>query len=148
MKNLVPRLRKAKRLYVCTVLLLLFLAPQIYARAKNSPDNSSAILSDRYSQISQEAEESQKKGKFEKAIEEFNKSRKIAIKISDKEKECDTLIKLGLLYWNTGNLNISSQFYSDAQSIAQENGLKTLEENCQNALKIRSLYNQGKKYRY
>ena len=147
MKNLVLKLRKAKKLYVCTVLLLLFLTPQIYARAKNSPDNSSAILSDRYSQISQEAEELRKKGEFEKSIEEFNKSRKIAINISDKEKECDTLTKLGLLYWNTGNLNKSSQFFSDAQSIAQENGLKTLEEKCQNALKIHSLYKQGKKYR-
>ena len=65
----------------------------------------------------------------------------------EREKEGEVLIKLGLLYWNIGKLKVSSQYYNDALSIAQKNGLKKLKEECENALIIYSLYNQGKKYR-
>ncbi|UCE42022.1 MAG: CHAT domain-containing protein [Candidatus Aminicenantes bacterium] len=147
MKNSALKSREVKKLYICTFISLLFLTSQIYSWIITSQDNSSVTLTDRFLQLLQKAEELQKNGEFEKAIEEFNELRKIANKISEKEKECDTLIKLGLLYWNIGRLKLSSQYYSYAQSIANKNGLKELGEQCQNALKIYSFYNQGKKYR-
>jgi len=113
----------------------------------DSSDNSSAILSDRYSQLTLEAEELQINGEFEKAIEVFNKSMKIAKEISDREKECNALIKLGLLYWNIGKLKISSKYYSEANSLAKANNFIEFKGHCQNALEIYSLYNQGKNYR-
>jgi CHAT domain-containing protein/Tfp pilus assembly protein PilF len=115
--------------------------------AKSLSKNSSATSSDRYSQLTQEAKELQSKGEFEKAIEVFEESMEIAKETPDRKKECNALIKLGLMYWNIGKLKISSQYYLDAQSIAKTNSLKNLEEICKNALEIYSLYNQGKKYR-
>ena len=147
MKNLVRKLRKQEKLFIGIFLLLFLFSPPTNSQTLKQSDDSSAIFSTEYSQIFLEAEKLQKEGEFEKAIEEFNKSREIAKKLSDKEKECRSLIKLGLLYWNVGKLKLSSQYYSDALAIAKESRLKKLEEKCQNSLKIYLLYNQGKKFR-
>jgi CHAT domain-containing protein/Tfp pilus assembly protein PilF len=147
MKNLFGKQRKEKRLLFCSILVCLILAANNYSWDIISPEYSSTTSSDQYSKLFHEAEEFQKNGEFEKAIEIFTQSREIAKNISDKEKECDALIKLGLLYWNIGKLKISSKYYSDALSLAKENDLKSLEIRCQNVLEIYSLYNQGKKYR-
>jgi CHAT domain-containing protein len=147
MKNLVFNLRQAQKLIFSTFLLFLILSPPIHPQIADSSDNSTKFLSNKYSQISSEAEELQHKGEFEKSIEMFSKSREIARKMSDREKEGEALVKLGLLYWNIGKLKESSQYYNDALSIIQKNGLKKLKEECENALRIYSLYNQGKKYR-
>ncbi len=147
MKNLLCKQRKVKSLIVCTSLVGLILTANSYSLEMNSSKYSSLTVSDQYSKLFHEAEEFQKNGEFEMAIEIFAQTKKIAKNFSYKEKECDALIKLGLLYWNIGKLEISLKYFSDAQSLAKEIGMQNLEEKCKNSLEIYSLYNQGKKYR-
>ena len=75
------------------------------------------------------AESYRKAGEFKKAIEFFEKSLNIAVQISNKEKESESLIKLGLMYWNIGKLKQSSAYYRQALSLAKILNLKEKEEN-------------------
>lgn len=100
-----------------------------------------------YSQFFTQAEKFRLNGEFEKSIEFFEKSLSIAKKIADKEKQCDSFLKLGLLNWNLGQLKDSSIKYKQALFLAQKLNLKNKKEECQNALEIYRLYNDGKKFR-
>ena len=147
MKNWIRIKGERKKLSTSAYLYLFILLLQMFPKILSASDNSFALSSERYSQLILEAEEFRINGEFEKAIEVFDKSMKIAKDIHSPEKECNALIKLGLMYWNIGKLEISSQYYSEAKSIANTNNLKEIEEHCQNTLEIYSLYNQGKNHR-
>ena len=71
----------------------------------------------------------------------------LARKIDSKEEEVKCLISLGLLYWNIGELEKSSEKYKKALSIAKKINLKDKLEHCRTALEIYRLYKEGKKYR-
>jgi len=147
MKTYIRKIGKVKKLSINVTLFLLILSHQIFPMFHSFLNYSSTPMSDRYSQLVQNAEELRINGEFEKAIEVFDKSLELAKEIPDKEKECEALIKLGLMYWNIGKIKISSQHYRNALSIAKSHNLKHQEEYIQKSLKIYSLYNLGKKYR-
>ncbi len=60
----------------------------------------------------------------------------LARKIDNKEEEVKCLISLGLLCWNIGELEESSEKYKKALSIAKKFNLKNKLEHCRTALKI------------
>ena len=91
MNNFIRGLRKVKKLFISTFLLLLIITPQINSWISSSPEEFSTTIPDRYSQLSQEAEEMRKNGEFEKAIEVFDKLKIIAKNNSDKEKNSFSL---------------------------------------------------------
>ena len=100
-----------------------------------------------YSQDFTLADKFRKDGKFDKSIELFEKSLNIAMRYSDQEKECESLLKLGLLNWNIGKLKESAYHYERALKFAQKLNLIDLQVESQSALKIYSLYEEGKKFR-
>jgi CHAT domain-containing protein/tetratricopeptide (TPR) repeat protein len=148
MKDLTGKKTRAIRLFISTTLSLLIFASHIYSIGTISHQDVSLLTaSSQYERLLQDAEGQRKNGEFEKAIELYDKSLAEAKKIPDDKKVCEVLIKLGLMYWNTGDLKLSAQYYSDAASIAKRNHLVELEELCKNALQIYSLYNEGKTFR-
>jgi len=104
-------------------------------------------LTQEYVRLFTQAKKLQEDGKFEKSIRFFEKSLNIARKIPSETKECESLIKLGLMYWNTGKLKESSEYYKLTLNLAQNLNLKNLEEKSQKALEIYKLYNEGKNFR-
>ena len=104
-------------------------------------------IESQYFQFSNQAEQYRLAGEFEKSIDLFEKSFQTAEKMHDSEKECIALMKLGLLYWNTGNLNISTEKYSSALAIAEKFNLNKQQEEIKNALEIFNLYSEGKNFR-
>ncbi len=70
-----------------------------------------------------------------------------ARKVGNKEWESKCLIDLGILYWNIGELEGSSDKYKKAMFIAKELNFKKKLEHCQTALEIHRLYQEGKKFR-
>jgi len=100
-----------------------------------------------YYQLFTQAEKLRKQGEFKKSIEFLKKSLPIAKKISDKEKECEPLINLGLMFWNVGKLEQSTIYYKQALSLAQKLNLEEQQKICQSALNIYRLYSEGKKFR-
>lgn len=112
--------------------------------------SSSAFIKEiesQYFQFSIQAEQYRLAGEFEKSIDLFEKSFQTAEKLHDTEKECIALMKLGLLYWNTGKLNISTEKYSSALAIAKNFNLNKQQEEIKNALEIFNLYSEGKNFR-
>jgi CHAT domain-containing protein/Tfp pilus assembly protein PilF len=127
--------------------LLSFFALELFSSQKREPPKGPLDLRLQYNQIFKMAEEFQSNGEFEKSIEFFQKSLDTAKRISDKEKECESLIKLGLLYWNTIKFEKSAEMYIQALSLARELNLKKEQEECRTALEIYRLYTKGKKHR-
>ena len=135
--------KKTNKLIFALFFISSFLILELYPLQKKS----FTTLEDQYSQYSKEGKNFRLNGEFQNAIELFEKSLNFAKKIPDKEKECSTLLKLGLMYWNIGRLKKSSEFYKNALSLAQKLNLKNEQEESQNALKIYVFYSEGKKHR-
>ncbi len=104
-------------------------------------------LEQEYFQLFTFAEKIRKDGKFEESIRLFEKSLSVARKITDKKKQCGSLLKLGLLYWNIGQLKESSFHYEHALKLAQRLDLKGMQVESQSALEIYWLYEEGKRFR-
>jgi len=100
-----------------------------------------------YSQFFTQGEKSKIDGQFIESIKLFEQSLIIARKIQNKRKECESLLKLGLLYWNIGEFKESSDHHEQALYLAKELNQKNFQEKCRNALEIHRLYKEGKKFR-
>jgi len=116
--------------------------------------NTQANILDKKSDLNQIYEsavksgEMQKKGgNFKQAIDAFTQALKLAREIGNKEGEVDCLIRLGLMYWNIGQLDQSSKKYNQALALAQKIDLSDREQECRNFLEIYRLYEDGKRFR-
>lgn len=93
------------------------------------------------------AQTSQNDGNFDEALVVYKDCLKMAIKIVDREKEAKVLLKLGLIFWNKGDLISSYNKYKDALIIGQKYNFKNILIKAESALEIQDLYNGAKKYR-
>ncbi|MFC2167957.1 CHAT domain-containing protein, partial [Acidobacteriota bacterium] len=83
-------------------------------------------------------------GKFELAVKSFEESLSLAVEKSDKKIQMDCYQNLGLLFWNLGRIDESSESYSKALKIAQELNLSQTIKICESAVEINLLYLEGK----
>jgi len=93
------------------------------------------------------AERLLKEGDFHRAIGLFKQELKIAKEIDDEYIQVKCYMRLGLLYWNIGQLEESSEFYIKAESLAKKLSLQNELEKCRCALEIYRSYLDGKEYR-
>jgi CHAT domain-containing protein/tetratricopeptide (TPR) repeat protein len=100
-------------------------------------------LEQEYQQLFAQAEKSRLDGKFDESVEKFLF---ILRKINDKEKQCQSLQKLGLLYWNADQIDQSEKIYNQALSIAKESNLEKNIKECQYALEIQKVYKEGNNF--
>jgi len=105
---------------IIVALIFLFSPCQILLSFQN---NSSAGLSfgseEKYSEYFDLGENSRLRGDYEESIKYFEKSLDLARKNNDKKAEINSLIKLGLLHWNTGWVSKSIAAYKEAFSVAE-----------------------------
>jgi CHAT domain-containing protein len=100
-----------------------------------------------YSEYFSQGERSRLQGDYGEAIELFTKALSLAQKSKDARAEIESLIKLGLLYWNTGNPDDSAGFYKKALAIAEEEGTAEKKEEIQKYIQIYDDYQDGKEFR-
>jgi tetratricopeptide (TPR) repeat protein len=135
---------KTRKLIFVTLVSLFFafycFSPELFPLSK-------VDLEQEYSELFTIADKLRKEGKFNKSIELFQKSLSIAKRVSNKEKEFESLLKLGLLNWNIGQLKESCVHYERAFRLAQELNQKDFQGKCQNPLKISTLYLEGRRLR-
>ena len=98
-----------------------------------------------YTYYFNEADNSRKNGEFEKSISLLEELLQITRKNSD--DECEIFLRLGLLYWNLGDLDQSSNYYKQALHLAERIGLKSKQQEAKTTIEIFNLYSDGKKYR-
>jgi tetratricopeptide (TPR) repeat protein len=94
-----------------------------------------------------EADNLRKNGEFEKSITLLEELLQAARKNSDDKKKCEIFLRLGLLYWNLGNLDQSSNYYRQELFTAEKTGLKSKYDKAQTAVSIYNHYADGKKHR-
>jgi len=122
------------------IILIFFLSSSIVL-----PDQK-ANSEQEYTELFAQAEELRIEGNFDKSIELFDAALRLAQKSKDEKKQCEILQKLGILYWNIGQLSDSTNRFEQAQILAKEVDLKEAKEKTNAALKIHKLYNEGKAF--
>ncbi len=86
-------------------------------------------------------------GSFKQAIHVFTKSLRLAKRINNEKEQAKCLVNLGILYWNIGMLEDSSNNYKQALYFAERYNFEKMKNRCQNAIKIHNLYKEGKNFR-
>ncbi len=128
-------------------LLFLFLfRPWIFPSADYNPRETSP-LKEQYLQAFTQGIFFQSEGNFSQAVDGFNSALSIAFKLKDREKQCHTLIKAGLIQWNMGNLEEAEAKYKKALNLAEILNTGPLQKKCTAVLKIQKLYSQGRGFR-
>lgn len=97
-----------------------------------------------YLQAFNKAEEKRKAGEFAQSLELFKKALHSARKIPSRKEEASSLLKMGILYWNLGELEQSRAMYQSAWETAKKSDLSRIQEQAKIALDIHDLYNKGK----
>jgi len=115
--------------------------------SQNNDLNKNSDLVQLYTMTINQAEDQLKNGNYDKAIELYKEALIQAGRIDSESEEARCFMRLGLLYWNVGRLNESSDMYKKALSITQKISLKNEQEECLTALEIYKLYSEGKDFR-
>jgi len=101
----------------------------------------------RFLKIFSLGEKFRQEGEYNNSIKYFNDCLDLIHKKSSIKYEPEVLKKLGLLFWNIGQLKDSLNYYLKAKALSQELGIKENERECEFAIDIYKLYNEGKEYR-
>ena len=95
----------------------------------------------------QEGDRLRRQGEYERSAAVLSKCLEASRKEGQAVLELDSLINLGLVYWNTGKLQESTDYYTKALALARKVSDKKKEEMCAAFLKIHRLYQEGKGFR-
>ncbi|TRZ92879.1 CHAT domain-containing protein [bacterium] len=95
----------------------------------------------------QEGDRLRRQGEYDKSATVLSQCLEVSRKEGQAVLELDSLLSLGLVYWNTGKLQESSEYYEKALALAQKVSDKKKEEMSSAFLKIFRLYQEGKDFR-
>jgi len=94
----------------------------------------------------EDGEKLKRKGDFHEAIKKFEDGFKIACDSNNKRSEIECLKNLGLLYWNTGQLKKSFDYYKQVVDDSRYTFFSKDVAECQLALTCHRLYEEGKRH--
>jgi len=128
--------------------MFLFCPSQILFPFQN---NSSPILNlyseEKNSEFFNQGENSKLKGDYEESIEYFKKALSLAQKNNDKKGEIESLIKLGLLYWNNGEMSKSISTFKESLSVVEKAQIEEKKDEVSDCIQIYEFYRAAKNYR-
>ncbi len=127
------------------VSILLFSMNQALLPCSNSSSSRIIFTSQKeYSEYFSQGERSRLQGDYEEAIEFFTRALSLSRKNKNSGAEIESLIKLGLLYWNTGKPDDSADFYKKALALADNAEIGEKKDEIQDYIQIYDLYQAGK----
>ena len=95
----------------------------------------------------QEGDRLRRQGDYEKSAVTLFRCLEASREEGTAALELNTLLSLGLVYWNTGKLQESTDYYAKALALAQKLSDKKKEEMCSAFLNIYRLYQEAKEFR-
>lgn len=95
----------------------------------------------------QSGEDQIKAGNYQKAVSHYRGALDIAQERGWEEREVHCLCRLGILSWNTGNIQRSTEYYRKALTKARSFNLREKKSRIEAVLTIHKGYTQGKKFR-
>ena len=140
-------MNKIFRLAVGGIILLFSLSEVLLPCPNRSSGRMNSFSQEEFSEYFKQGEHFRIQGKYEESIEFFSKALSLSRKSKDTRAEIESLIKLGLLHWNTGNLDDSVEFYNKALAAAENAEISGKKEEIQKYIQIYDSYQAGKAYR-
>jgi len=134
-------------LSLITQILLFSSNPALFSLANKSSPITDSVLEENYSEFSNQGKKFKHQGHYEKSIESFKRALLVATNQNDLENKLESLLKLGILYWNIGQLDESLEFYQKAFLAAEELKLKKRMDEIFNYWEVYRLYKEAKGYR-
>ncbi|GAG09578.1 unnamed protein product, partial [marine sediment metagenome] len=131
------------------IVQILFLNPNQFLFPFQNPSFpiQKSDFKDKYSEYFKQGKNFKLQGNYEKSIQCFIKAFNLAQENNDTENEVLSLIQLGVLYWNIGQLDKSFDSYHEALSLAEKGGISKKKEEVLSYLQIYELYQAGKDHR-
>ncbi len=86
----------------------------------------------------------QNDGFLNESIISFNNALLLARKLRDQNAEIQCLMALGILNWDKGDADLSTNYYTEALKIAQEKRFAKEAEICNIAISIHLLFKEAK----
>ncbi len=140
-------MKRIFRLLATAGLILCFFIQVLLPNPNNPSIDLTATTQERYSEYFTQGEYFRQEGNYNEAIDSFTKALAFARENNDQREEIESLIKLGLLHWNKGELQDSLNFYKDAAAFAEKAGFIEKKEEAEICIRIHDLYKAGKDYR-
>jgi len=128
-------------------LIFSFFALHLFSLQNKSSVNSISLLKQKYSEFFKQGENFRLQGDYKESIKFFESSLAAAKKIENKTYKIESLLKLGLLYWNIGQLEKSLDFYKETLSLVNKINSKEKKQEILNCIEVYKLYRAGKEYR-
>ena len=100
-----------------------------------------------YASLIIKGEQSQLKGDFDLAIDVYEGALSQVRSTNDFPAQVNVYSKLGLLFWNTGNITKSLDYYNKALSLTGE-GSPEAKKALRQAIDIATFYKEGKRFRF
>jgi CHAT domain-containing protein/Tfp pilus assembly protein PilF len=135
------------RLFIVALMLLFSLCQFIYPFLNDSSTSQSFDSEEKYSQYFNQGENFKLQGDYEESIKYFKKALSLTRKNNDKKDEIESLIKLGLLYWNIGQMKKSINIYKEALSVIEKTQINEKKDEVSDYIRIYEFYLAGKDYR-
>ena len=111
-------------------------------------DNSATGLKsgseDKYSEYFKKGENLRLQGDYEESMRYFEESLALARKNNNKKDEIESLIKIGLLYWNKGKTSTSSNTLKEALSVIEKAQINEKKDLVSDYVQIYEFYRAGK----
>ncbi len=140
-------MRHIFRLALGGIILLTSLNQVLLPCPNRPPSRITSFSQEEFSEYFKQGEHSRIQGKYEESIDFFSRALSLSRKSKDTRAEIESLIKLGLLHWNTGNLDDSVEFYKKALAAAGNAEISEKIEEIQKFIQIYDSYQAGKAYR-
>jgi tetratricopeptide (TPR) repeat protein len=122
------KMRKTFRLVTGVNILLFSMSRILLPCSTSSSSRINSFPQEEYSEYFNLGERSRLQGDYEDAIDYLTHALSLSRKNKDTRAEIESLIKLGLLYWNTGKPDDSAEFYKEALAIAEDAELNEKKE--------------------
>ncbi len=102
------------------------------------------LTHDQFEAAFKEGEKHLRDGQFDEALESFETSLNLAKTKGNERGEVECYIRIGLIFWNLGQIDKSKEFYAQAQMFAEKYGIGTIHEEFIMYNEIFRLYTEGK----
>ncbi len=134
------------RLIIVAQMFLFSPGQILFAFQNNSAASLNFDSKKKYSEYFNQGENLKLKGDYEESIKYFEKALSQARKNNDKKNEINSLIKLGVLNWNIGQMSKSINTFREALSVTEKSQIDQKKNEVADYIQIYEFYKAGKAY--
>ena len=135
------------RLIIVVMIFLLSPCQILLSFQNNSSVSQSFDSEEKYSEYFNQGENFKLQGDYEESIKYFKKALSLARKNNDKKDEIESLIKLGLLYWDNGEMSKSINAFKESLSVVEKAKIDQKKDEVSDYIQIYEFYRSARDYR-